>query len=57
MGRSISVLECGKALQRDLDWLDQWAEVHFMRFNKAMASVFPLGYNSPRHHYRLGQSG
>lgn len=54
---AVDTLEGKDVTQRELDRLKRWSHVYNMQFNKAKCKVVHLGWDSPKHKYRLGDEG
>ncbi|KAF4798125.1 hypothetical protein TURU_067435 [Turdus rufiventris] len=54
LGACVDLLEGRRALQRDPDWLDGWAESNRMKFNTSKRQVLHFGHNNCLQCYVLG---
>ena len=51
---AVNMTERWDAIHRDLDRLEQWAQVNLMKFNKSKCKILHLGRGNPHYQYKLG---
>ncbi|PKU47879.1 rna-directed dna polymerase from mobile element jockey-like [Limosa lapponica baueri] len=52
---AVNVLEGKDDIKRDFDRLEKWACANLMKFNKAKCKLLHMGWDNPKHKYRLGR--
>ncbi|GAB0177943.1 cAMP-dependent protein kinase inhibitor alpha [Grus japonensis] len=50
---AVNMQEGRGAIQRDLDRLERWAHANPVKFKKAKCKVLHMGWDKPKHSYRL----
>ena len=49
---TVNIPEEWDTIQRDVDRLEQWAQVNLMRFNRSKCTVLHLGQGNPYYQYK-----
>jgi len=57
LGGSVESFEGQEALQRDLDRLEHWAIIKWIKFIDLKYQILHLGWSNARHKYKLERSG
>jgi len=51
---TVDTLEGRDAIQRDLERLDEWADVNLIQFNDTKCKILHMGWSNHQYRYRLG---